>query len=409
MPRLVVAGVALRDQTVEHHHDVPVGIGVVGIPHGNGHHAERVFELFQIARFPHAEPLFQHLRTVESGHAHGHSERTVAEDDGTVHAASNLQFFVAQSSVRLPDAQRFRFMLEGPQLAVELVLPVFHGELVEIDGVDGVDGAAPARPAVEADHGHREADLRGAIKIVAGTVQMHFHIAVERVAPGQMRVDEEHRLATGGVGWPDGPGVGAGGQLVIERRAEFGNRAAALERRNLALHAFARAHVHIVDGAQGVADDIDAGNREDHAVLGADGIGMRFGEVVDAGREGVQVLAELRILRVIPELRAFGNAVRLHPAIQVQMRLSPVLRGAAPRFPVKKQQQVGLILRLRPPVSVEHGLTGGGEDVRDTVLVPEDLGFRRGDTSGGEKKNRQKAHSDSPILTLTQGFRTCAK
>ena len=102
---------------------------------------------------------------------------------------------------------------------------------------------------------------------------------------------------------------------------------------------------------------------------------MRRCEVVHAAREGIEILAELGVLRVVPGFRQFGNAVQLHPAIELEMCRSPVFGCTAARLAVEPQNEIGLVLHLRPAVGMEHVFARGGKDVGDAVLVPEDFGF----------------------------------
>ncbi len=124
---------------------------------------------------------------------------------------------------------------------------------------------------------------------------------------------------------------------------------------DLAMHAFLRAHVHVVDGAQAVADYVDAGDGEHDASFGGDGVGVGFGVVIDAAREGVEVGAEGWVLGGVPGLSALGDAVELDPAVEREMVGAPIFGGAAARFAIEHQQQIALRLSLRPAFGIEHG------------------------------------------------------
>ena len=155
-----------------------------------------------------------------------------------------------------------------------------------------------------------------------------------------------------------------------------------------------------------MADDVDARDGQHDAILGGDGVGMRLGVVVDAAREGIQVRAEGRVLRVVPGLGALGDAVQLHPAVEREMVGTPVFGGAAARFAVEPQQQVGLRLSLRPAVGVEHRLAVRGEDVRDAVAVPEDFGLGCGGGGAGcqEQGEERGAHRCSESIAAAGGL-----
>ena len=267
----------------------------------------------------------------------------------------------------------------------------FDAELVEVDGIDGVDGAAPAGVLVEADHGSRKADLRCAIEIVIGADEMDFHVRIETL-PGEVGIDDEHGLAGGGPGGADGPGVGAGvGWGIGDSEFEGGASAGIEEGGDLGAHACHRAHVHVVDGAESVADDVDAGDGEDLAELRAEVSGVGLGVVVDATGEGVDVLAELRVLGVVPIAGAGGDSVGVKPAIEGELVFAPVFRAPATGFPVEADEEVALVLHLRVAVGVEHAFGGGGEDVRDAEFVPEDFIFGGGEEIGGEGEEDETA------------------
>ncbi len=121
-----------------------VGIGVVGVPHGDGHEAQRVLELFEIGGFAHAEPLFEHFGAVESGDAHRDDDAVFVVDHRALDAAADFEAFFLEGAVGLFDFENFGFALEVAELAVEFVLAVAFLEGEEIDGIDGVDGAAPS-------------------------------------------------------------------------------------------------------------------------------------------------------------------------------------------------------------------------------------------------------------------------
>ena len=130
-----------------------------------------------------------------------------------------------------------------------------------------------------------------------------------------------------------------------------------------------------MNGAQRMPDDIDARHRQHARVLGANRCGVLRGKLVDAARKLVEVLAELRILRVVPGSRALGHAVELHPSIELEVGIAaPVLCRPSARFAVEAQQQVCVIAHLRPAVCVEQRLAVGRVDVRNAVPIPENFG-----------------------------------
>ncbi len=391
-PILHVAHRALRYQTVVDFQDVPVRVGVVGVPHGDRHHFQSVLKFRQIPRFAHAEPLLQHLRAIEAGHAHCHNHAVFVVNHRPVHAAQHLDFLFLERSIRLLDFHRLRGVLERTHFAVEFILIALHRQAVKIHRVDGVHRSAPAGVSIEADHRRRESDLRRAVKIVSGPHQVHFHVAEKCVAPGQMRIDHQHGLPAGRARRPDGPRV--------RPRRNFRNLRQHRARQLLALqccvhfapHPLHRSHVHVMHRAQRMPDDVDARNRQHHAVLLPDGLRMRLGVIVNAAREFVHILAENGILRLIPGFGPLGNFVQSHPAVQRGVLRSPVFRRPASRLAVKQQQEIPLSLRLGPAVSVEHGLPVRRENMRYAILIPEDLGRSRCGATGGEKGAKERSH-----------------
>ena len=141
------------------------------------------------------------------------------------------------------------------------------------------------------------------------------------------------------------------------------------------VHPRARSHVAVMHGAQPMPDDIAARPRQHARVLGANRSGVLRGKFVDAARKLVEVLAELRILRVVPDSRARGHAVQLHPPIELEVGVAaPVLCRPSARFAVEAQQKVCVITHLRPAVCVEQRLAVGRIDVRNAVPIPENFG-----------------------------------
>ena len=124
-------------------------------------------------------------------------------------------------------------------------------------------------------------------------------------------------------------------------------------------------------GAHRVSDHIDARNRQDDAIFGTDRVWMRLRKVVDARGECVEIFPERWILRVVPRFRALGNAVELHPAIELEIGRSPVFGRPPARFTVEPQEQIGLVLHLRPAVRVKHRCAIRREDVGNAVAIPE--------------------------------------
>jgi hypothetical protein len=110
-------------------------------------------------------------------------------------------------------------------------------------------------------------------------------------------------------------------------------------------------------------------------VLGADCLGIGLGKIVDTGSEGVKVFAERGILRRVPFPGPFGNAIELHPPVQFKIRGPPILGGPPARFAIQPEQETGLIPHLGPAMGVKHFLPAGGEDMRNSVMIPEDLGL----------------------------------
>ena len=169
---------------------------------------------------------------------------------------------------------------------------------------------------------------------------MHLHVAVERVAPGQMRVDEEHRVAARRFGRADRPGVGSRRKLVVIGRggpSPRSVRALILEQRSdFRVHPRARAHVAVMHGAQRMLHDVDARHGQHDTKLGADRARVLRRKLVDTARKLVQVLAELRILRVVPAFRALRHSVQLHPSIELEVGVAaPVFRRTPARFAVQ--------------------------------------------------------------------------
>ena len=123
-------------------------------------------------------------------------------------------------------------------------------------------------------------------------------------------------------------------------------------------------------GAQRMSHHIDAGNGQHHAILRRRMLWMLLRIIVDAPRKGVQIAAELRILLFVPILRTLWHSVDADPTIQLNLRFAPVFSSASARLAVEPQQQIGMVLHLRPTVSVEHTLDAVGEDVRHAVAIP---------------------------------------
>src|SRR5262249_13202890 len=142
--------------------------------------------------------------------AHGHGQPVLVVDHRSVNALADLERLLAKRSIRLLDLQRLRGALERSQLAIVEILAVLHRELEEIHRVDGVDRTTPTGVAIETDDGDGETDLRRAVQIVVGADEVNFHVAIERVAPCQVWIDEEHRMAAGRVRWTNCPSVGTG-------------------------------------------------------------------------------------------------------------------------------------------------------------------------------------------------------
>ena len=351
-------------------------VGVIRIPHRYRHHSQRSLKLLQRLRLAHAEPLLEHLRTIEARHTHGEGDTVLVEDDGAVHATADVQPLLAERAVGLFHLQRLGLALKGPQLSVEQILSVFHGQAVKIDGIDRVDRASPARVPVESDDGHRKANLRRAELIVVRPDLMHLHVPIEGIAPRQMRIDDQHRLAARRMRRADRPRVGSCHRFAFGRRLQLRDGVVANERADLVVHPIARAHVAVVDGTKRVFYDVDARHRKDNAVLGADRRWVRFRKIVDPARERVEVGAEGRVLRGIPCPGALGDAIQLRPPIEIQVRgirsigHAPIFRRSSARFAVQPEQQVGLIVHLRPAVRVKHRFAIGREDVWNAVTIP---------------------------------------
>ena len=227
-----------------------VGVGIALVPHRDRHHLQCRLELLQVFRLAHAEPLLQHLGAIKPGHAHRHREASLIEHHGPLDAAADVQLLLLERSVLLLDLDRLGFALERHPLAVVLVLAVLHGQLVEIHCVDGVYSSAPARGPVETYHGSGKADLRRAIKVIAGPDQLHLHVPVERVTPGQVRIDDQHRLPAGRMCRPDGPGVGFTGEFLLLLGGRVTHIGVAQGRIHFGAHACHGSHVHVVDRAQ---------------------------------------------------------------------------------------------------------------------------------------------------------------
>ena len=148
-------------------------------------------------------------------------------------------------------------------------------------------------------------------------------------------------------------------------------------------------------GAQGMPHHVHARDRQHHTELRTGMFGMGFSEIVDAARESIQIFAKCRVLLLIPCLRAFGHAVGLHPAIEIELGRSPIFRPAPARFAVEAQKQVRMILHLRPAVGVKHRFQAVGKDVRHAVLIPENFrSWRRAKTAGEKQQTHEKATHD---------------
>ena len=170
-----------------------VRIRIIGVPHRHCDHAHRIFELLEVPRTTHAEPLFEHFGAINPGHTHRHRDTLFIEHHRTMHALADLDLFIAHASIGLLHFQSPGLTDELFEFAIELVFAVAHFEAIEVDGVDGVDGASPAAGAIESDHRHRKSDLWCAVKVVAGRGEMHFHIRIE-VFPDEMGIDDQHRF-----------------------------------------------------------------------------------------------------------------------------------------------------------------------------------------------------------------------
>ena len=123
-PILIVAHPPSRHEAVEHEHDVLLVVGVVGVPHRHRHHPQRRLKFLERSRFAHAEPLLEHLRTIEPGHAHRDCHAVLVEDDRPMDAAPDVETLFAQRAIGSLHLQRARLALERPQRAVEDILIV---------------------------------------------------------------------------------------------------------------------------------------------------------------------------------------------------------------------------------------------------------------------------------------------
>jgi hypothetical protein len=133
-----------------------------------------------------------------------------------------------------------------------------------------------------------------------------------------MRIDNEHGFSARRMGRSDSPGIRFARQFFFERRSQLGYRPTPHGRVYLALHALPRTHVTEMNRAADVQSR-RARDWQHHPVLRPDCVRRRFGVIVHAARELIQVLPELRILRFVPRLRQFRHTIEMYPFIELEM------------------------------------------------------------------------------------------
>ena len=128
-----------------------------------------------------------------------------------------------------------------------------------------------------------------------------------------------------------------------------------------------------VDDALQVGQHILRLDRQHHLPHGIQPLRVSAGIGVDSGGEGLEAGAHEGSLGPVPGAGALRDPHGPHVLVAPEIAGSPVLGRPAPGLAVQLQQQVAVAGRLRPAEGVEQLLGAGGEDVRHTPGVPQDL------------------------------------
>ena len=155
-------------QAIKDQQNVAGRISVVHVPHRNGLHAQGPLEFVQRLGAAHAKPLLQHLRAVKAGHPHRERNPLLIQHHWSVDTAAHFQLLLPQTAIRFPNFEDLRRPRKITPLAIVFIPPIARRQPVKIDGIDRVHRAAPTRLPIEAHHRDGKADLRGAVKVVAG-------------------------------------------------------------------------------------------------------------------------------------------------------------------------------------------------------------------------------------------------
>jgi hypothetical protein len=171
-----------------------------------------------------------------------------------------------------------------------------------------------------------------------------------------MWIREQQGVSTGGPPGRDGPGIGA-----------------ALPVAGLALHAPVRGEKAGKGESFLIGHHVHAGHRQHGANGITDQLRMPASELVDAGDEGIDVRAHRRALQRIVARGEPGNVDGPGPAVFFQIVAAEQLRCASASLGIETEQEIAVVLHLRPAEGVRQLIPVRGVDVRHAVAVPEDL------------------------------------
>ena len=358
-PELIIATGANGRGGVIHVQNVAFAVGVGGVENGELLHAHRVLKLGEIAGQPHLPKLLKEPGPVEAGDPHGDGGASLIYDQRAVFGLANGERFFPQLAIFLQYADGLPGHREGPNFAVQKVTTALELQPIEIGSVWIIGSLGPAEGFREALAEHGEADPDGAIGGDPRCRELHFEIGVD-VAPLQMRVTHQHRVAAGGARRRDGPFVGA---VNVDRGA---------------LHALVDAgSVHepvIVDHAQTMGQDVFHPQRKSRLRRRAEGVGMLFTPRVEPGDERREQRRKLGGLLGGPLFGPGGDAVEADPAVGVEVLFAVEFGPAAAGLGVEPQEQFGMRFHLGVAVGVEEARMVWREDMGDAVAVPEDFG-----------------------------------
>ena len=392
--------IAFRDEVRVEERDVAIGIGVERVVGRVGVQVHHLLVLGEVARLGARVRLVQGLQRLLH-HPDAHPLAVDRADDGAAVRLVDGELLVGHAIgglVRHRDLRRHeRTLFSADTIGVAAVGLLGHGLEVVVDVVDAAGGVHPAGLVVEALVDEELSPGQRAVGVQAFFAHhLRFFAEEER----GMRIDQQLRLARGGVGAGDGKAVrarGLGGRCVEVGRVEA-RRAGGLHFR--AIKRFELAEVDLLD----VAADAALAEAErhprfelrNHARLH---LGVRGQVEVQAVGPAVHQRLEPGFgLRVVG-LELHGINEQLHAQVAIDRALALRLGEAALRVDEVGLDAVEVVFSLRVH-QPEHDIgVGLGVDVGHAPVVADDGdaigallpgGNFRADGRGGRLRRRAR-------------------